>query len=253
MPSINNHFTFTQFKSNLLFQKKGESRPSFKMTDKPFESTIEQLEIRTKIILLENKLKTEKIKYRKNKLIEQINLIKKEYCSKDRFSKPESDEYVKIEINCKENIENNKLIKKLQNENELQIVEVSDENFDCFNHQQKYSRITFSNLNDKSISEINSDTVEILNCNNTTFHLNANSIILDTLHNCNLTIKSKQLRIRKSSNLRISLFTLTPTVLEKSTKIYIEEHKIDAHGMKNWFLSVKDFDCPFGSKNYVIL
>lgn len=201
-------------------------------------------EKRTKILALEQQLKKETVKYTRNRIIEQLRVLKNEYLDLDDYEMPETISLERIYINPINTFKEN-IIMNLQSN----IIEINDQNFKDFNPERKYQKITLINLSNKSNLKIKADQVEITQCQGLDLQIEAETIMIKETDGCYFSLAANQLRLRNTKNIQIAFNKSVPTVLEHSKQIKFklpEESQSDKH-------LIKDFDCPFNSPNYEIV
>lgn len=221
------------------------------------------LKLKTQIILLEEKLKIEEVKYRKNKLLEEIKRLKKEFIKIDIFDKPETKHIEKIEINLQGEVKEN-VILNLQSS----IVEIDHNNYNEIDLTKHYKKIIIKDAEKIEKKTLFAEHIEIVNCRNLKLEFVAETVVLRNTFESTFIVESNQLRIKESENLSISFQFATPTVLEQSKNIVFRkiDDKLDffrkcgehigsdlKKGSNSLSDYIKDFDCPFNSQNFKIV
>lgn len=201
------------------------------------------LKLKSQILILETKLKSENIKYRQNKLREQINLLRKEYMEKDIIDRPEINRIEPIDFDLGEDLKEN-IFFNIQS----YIIQIDPSNIADVNFNRSYKKICLRNFKNLENLNISAENIEITDCDDLKLSIRAETIVLRNVTNSHLIIEGAQLRLQNTKYLHCLLKSPIATVLEKSINIQFQGHqglKIDD--------CINDFDCPFGSPNFKII
>ncbi|ELQ76834.1 Beta-tubulin folding cofactor C [Trachipleistophora hominis] len=222
-------------------------------------------EVKSQIIILTNKLRKEKVKYRQNVLQEQIKKLKELYVQNDEYDTPVVCDVAKLDIYNSDEIDhsgNGQIVQNGGNYSGVKdpaclndkIVFLDENNVRNFRQNEKYSKVCITNMHKGQILAFDCDELTLKSCNNLNITANvSDSIFIEDVRDSTLKINAGQIRLLNCGNMRLVVYTKSGISIEKSEQIIIEEWKIQNMRHKNLFMKVNDFSDPFGSKNYTVI
>lgn len=215
--------------------------------EKHSENKLFNQEIKSQIIILENKLRKEKVKYNRNKLMEAIKKLESVYVANDTLDAPAIQPAEKMDgISDKKHM--------IADENDgCKLVFINEQNAECFSKNVQYSKIFIENIRQNMNLNYNCKELVINSCANLNCTLQVdNSASINHVEDSILRIVAEQLRLSHCKNVKLIVHSKSGVVIEYSRDITIVEWKIEGIGYKNLFSHVTDFSNPLGSANYKI-
>ncbi|ELA48101.1 hypothetical protein VCUG_00339 [Vavraia culicis subsp. floridensis] len=220
-------------------------------------------EIKSQIIILENKLKIEKVKYRQNVLIEQIKKLKELYVQNDRYNAPMVHGVAKLDISGHDktchssHAPQNGWIRDVSANPASScdtIVYLDKNNLHSLRSGFKYSKVCVKNIYTEQCLAFDCDELTINACSNLRITTNVSgSIFIENVQESALKINAGQIRLVGCRDLKLMVYTKSGISIENSERIIIEEWKIQNVKHENLFWKVNDFSDPFGDKNYTVI
>ncbi|KRH92130.1 Beta-tubulin folding cofactor C [Pseudoloma neurophilia] len=205
---------------------------------------IKLLELKTQILMLEEQLRNEHIKYRQTKLKEQISELQKKYMEKDVYNLPVINETEYIVFDFIDDYKENVILNVQSN-----IIEITPENLPDINFKKNYKKVILKNIEHLDNQSIMAEIVEIIDCHDLNLIIRAETIVFRDLHQSNFVLESKQLRIQNTKDVEIILKTETSIALENCSSLRFKGH----NGLKIPDDCINDFDYPLNSPNFTIL
>lgn len=210
-------------------------------------------ELKSQVIILENKLKKETIKYRQNKLLEKISNLKKLYVANDEYDIPIMNNTFRLSIDVydKENGGNNEI--NTDCEIDSKFLTLNEKNLKYFKNNTMYKKVCIENICGASLA-FDCDDLSIDSCNrlNLTVKITG-SIFIHSVNESIIKVNSEQVRLVNCKNIKLVVMTRSGIVLENSENITIEEWKSQHMNYENLYRKVNDFSDPFSGRNYKII
>lgn len=215
----------------------------FLMDDSNNNKKLALLKLKSQILQLETKLKSENIKYRQTRLREEINRLRKEYMEKDVFDMPGVKHIEPIHIDLRDEDKEN-ILHNIRSS----IIEATPSNIEDINFKRFYKKIVLRDISNFENMNFFADHIEILNCNGLRITIRAETIIMRNVSNSYFILEGAQLRMQHAKNLYCLFKSPIATAMEQSTNIDFQGHM----GLKINDC-INDFDNPFGSPNFKII